>query len=334
MLNKLYRYLKKIFNFNMGKKKLKKYRVSPNESLCLAVSVVDKPAVESEFIYLSEQKQENFVAVEKKERRMIYGCALRADFPIYRNNGVEEYYIEFDAESIDKISKDFMKNGFQQIWTVQHEEEVEGLTVTELWLKESPTLDKSIALGLDPDIPVGSLFMGCYCENDEVWEAVKNNKYHGFSIEALVSLEEFEKQMKDVDVEGSEAIKITPKEDVKLEEATQTVETPQEQPKVEEPTTTPPVEEKPLETPTEAENKPADTPQAEEQKPNDNHIEELIKNLQAEINALKDINKDLTHQVKDLSKVPSTKPVNTNAGNGNKGDSYDNWRQAVRQMFG
>ena len=331
MLNKLYRYLKKIFNFNMGKKKLKKYRVSPNESLCLAVSVVDKPAVESEFIYLSEQKQENFVAVEKKERRMIYGCALRADFPIYRNNGVEEYYIEFDAESIDKISKDFMKNGFQQIWTVQHEEEVEGLTVTELWLKESPTLDKSIALGLDPDIPVGSLFMGCYCENDEVWEAVKNNKYHGFSIEALVSLEEFEKQMKDVDVEGSEAIKITPKEDVKLEEEQPTVETPQEQPKVEEPITTPPATE---ETPTEAENKPADTPQVEEEKPNDNHIEELIKNLQAEINALKDINKDLTHQVKDLSKVPSTKPVNTNAGNGNKGDSYDNWRQTVRQMFG
>ena len=180
----------------MGKK-LKKYRINPNESLCLAVSVVDSPAVESEFVCLGKQEMEKFVAVDKPERRMIYGCALRADFPIYRNNGEQEYYIEFGADSIDKISKDFIKNGFQKNWTVGHEAEIEGLSVTESWIKESMTMDKSVALGLDPSLPVGSWFIGCYCENDEVWEKVKNGTYHGFSCEALVGLEEFEKQITD-----------------------------------------------------------------------------------------------------------------------------------------
>ena len=91
------------------KKKIKRYKVSPDESLCLAVSVVDKPAVETDFIYLSKQKIEKFVGVDG-ERRMIYGCALRPDFPIYRNNGEEEYYLEFDKEAIDKISKNYFKN--------------------------------------------------------------------------------------------------------------------------------------------------------------------------------------------------------------------------------
>lgn len=330
----------------MGKKKIKKYRVSPNESLCLAVSVVDKPAVESEFVYLSEQKQENFVAVEKKERRMIYGCALRADYPIYRNSKEKgEYYLEFDAESIDKISKDFLKNGFQKNWTVGHEAEVENLSVCESWIKESPTLDKSIALGLDPNIPVGSWFLGCYCENDDVWNAVKEGKYHGFSIEAICGLEEFEKQIGDVDVEGSEAVKITPTKQelaemsgftsvedyekeveaikAEFEEATPTVETPVEPietpvepPKVEDPTTTPPAKE---ETPTEPENKPND-----EQK--DNHLEELIKNLQKEIEALKGLNKDLNKKVKTLEKEPSVNPINTNGGGKKGGDNFDNWR--------
>lgn len=315
-----YKYIKNFLKKeeHMGKK-IKKYKVSPNESLCLAVSVVDKPAVESEFIYLSEQKQENFVAVEKQERRMIYGCALRADFPIYRNNGKEEYYLEFDSQAIDKISKDFMKNGFQSNWTAGHQSEVEGLTVTEIWLKESPTLDKSIAVGLDASIPVGSLFLGCYCENDEVWNAVKEGKYNGFSIEALVGLEEFEKQIE------TEEIK---EETVELEE-----EKPAEAPVSQE--ETPKVEEKPAEEPKVEETPKVEEEVKEEEKPvvdNTAHLEELINSLKEEITALKDMNTGLNKKVKELSKQPSVAPVNTNA-KPSAADTYSQWREQMRQMI-
>ena len=344
MFVNLCKYIKKLFKFKtMNKKKIKKYKVSPNESLCLAVSCVDKPAIESDFIYLSEQKQENFVAVEKKERRMIYGCALRANFPIYRNNGKEEYYLEFDAEAIDKISKDFLKNGFQKNWTVGHQAEVENLSVCESWIKESPTIDKSICLGLDPSIPVGSWFIGCYCENDDVWNDVKEGHYHGFSCEALVSLEEFESQIKadeatetkteieenkletammeEVDVKGSEATKVEhlEQETPTVEEPNEPTETPSEPSKVEEPITTP-TEVK--EEPTEAVNEPKSNP-----------LEDLVKTLTEEIKALKESNDGLQKKVKELGKLPSANPVNTNK-KPSAADTYAQWRSQMKEMLG
>ena len=339
----------------MQKKKLKHYKVGL-DSETYKISMVSEPAISVDYVALAKDNQ---IKLSSDERHICYGPALIPNLDIYRNNGQTEYYLSFSEESIIKMSQEFMKNYRQHEVNLQHEDDVDEVYVCESWLVEDPYRDKANFLGFN--VPKNTWMIAMKVNNIDTWERVKSGELRGFSCEAAVSLEDFNKVEEnndidmnedmlfskltnwfreffkkdaDVDVETSEATKVLPKEDVKLEEEQPTVEKPQEQPKVEEPVTTPPVEEKPLETPTEAENKPNGTPQVEEEKPNDNHIEELIKNLQAEINALKDINKDLTHQVKDLSKVPSTKPVNTNAGNGNKGDSYDNWRQTVRQMFG
>lgn len=334
------------------KKKIKRYKVSPDESLCLAVSVVDKPAVETDFIYLSKQKIEKFVGVDG-ERRMIYGCALRPDFPIYRNNGEEEYYLEFDKEAIDKISKNYFKMGFQSNWTAAHKDEVEGLTVTESWIKESMTMDKSIVVGLDADLPIGSWFIGCHCENDEIWNKVKEGTYHGFSIEAVVGVEEFEKQVEEInDNKGNNTMEVNEnfwtrmktvlaeafgkeKEEeveqnkieptnIELEEEKPT-ETPVEEPKVEEPTE---VKEEPKEEPVEPKEEPKEEVKPEEPK-QDNHLEELINNLKDEISALKEMNQGLQAKIKDLGKQPSSKPVNTNS-KPNPTDTYAAWRETMR----
>lgn len=310
----------------MGKK-LKKYRINPNESLCLAVSVVDAPAVESEFVCLGKQEMEKFVAVDKPERRMIYGCALRADFPIYRNNGEQEYYIEFGADSIDKISKDFIKNGFQKNWTVGHEAEIEGLSVTESWIKESMTMDKSVAIGLDPSLPCGSWFIGCYCENDEVWEQVKNGTYHGFSCEALVGLEEFEKQIAEQKTEEQTETEPT---NIDLEE-----QTPAPEP-APEPSPEPVVEPEPKPEPAPApEPEPEPKPEPQPEPKQDNHLEELVNSLKEEIAALKEMNSGLQEKIKDLSSEPSAKPINTNAKptTGIGSSTYQAWRETMRSYL-
>ena len=303
----------------MNRKKIKKYRVSPDESLGLAMSVVDKPAVASDFIYLSEQKVENFVASEKPERRMIYGCALRPNFEIYRNNGTEEYLLEFDEDAVSKISKNFFKMGFQSNWTAAHKDEVEGLTITESWIKEDMYKDKSIALGMDESLPVGSWLIGCYCENDDIWNAVKEGTYHGFSIEAIVGVEDFEAQMNnDMLVEESEEVKL---EEEKPTVEEKPVETPPEPSKTEEPTTAPPAEEKATE-----------EPSPEQPKEDNSHLQELIDNLKAEIDALKGYNNELQTKVKDLSKTPSTKPANVKAKPSAE-DTYSAWRAEMAKMF-
>ena len=346
----------------MAKKRIKRYKVSPDESLCLAVSVVDSPAVESDFQFFSQQKIEKFVGVDG-ERRMLYGCALRPDFPIYRNDGKEEYYLEFSKEAIDKISKNYFKMGFQSNWTEAHKDEVEGLTVTESWIKESMTQDKSVALGLDPSLPIGTWFLGCHCENDDIWEKVKAGTYHGFSIEAIVGVEEFEKQVEELndnnmDTNSNEEMFLNKLRNVlkeffnsKKEEAQETepnviestnvdleeqtppaaepapvVETPQEAPKTEEPA---PVQETPKQEPVEPENKPQEAP-----KEDDKHLEELINSLKDEIKALKEMNNGLEDKIKDLGKTPSAAPINTNSKSGGGGSTYTAWREQMRQYIG
>ena len=344
----------------MAKRKIKRYKVSPDDSVGLAMSVVTKGAVESDFHFFSEQRMEKFVGVEG-ERRMIYGCALRPDFPIYRNNGEEEYYLEFSKEAVDKISKNYFKMGFQSNWTEGHKEEVEGLTITESWLKESMTLDKSIALGLDPELPLGTWFIGCHCENDDIWKSVVEGTYNGFSIEAVVGLEEFESQInnnenndntmtndemffdkiKSVFKEVLSSISLTKQEDQiepiepeALEAQEPIVETPSEPqnetPTVEEPTVETPAEPQPTEAP-KVEETVVEEPKPQEV-PNDNHLEDLIKSLKDEVEALKKMNSGLDKKVKELSKQPSAQPVNVNA-KPSGGDSYSSWREQMAKML-
>lgn len=332
----------------MAKKKLKRYKVSPTDSVCFAVSVVDNPAIESDFQFFSKQKVEKFVGVDG-ERRMIYGCALRPDFPIYRRNDDEEFYLEFSKEAIDKISKEYFKMGFQSNWTEAHKDEVEGLSITESWIKEDMELDKSVALGLDKDLPVGSWFIGCHCENDDIWASVKEGKYHGFSVEALISLEEFEKQEDNNDINKDnmdnmqlfEKIKefitelFNKNEEVKLEgeqapQATETT-TPEPTPEptvVEEPTA---VVEEPEPEPTVVE-EPKEEPKQDEA-PKVEDLSVTIGNLLQEIKQLREMNGELVNKVNSLGSQPSSKPINTNGGGGGHQDTYSAWRDEMAKYL-
>ena len=171
------------------KKKLKNYLIDENSDI-YAVSLVDEPAIESNFIYLKKQKP---IFLESDEKRMIYGCALRPDFPIYRIYDDEEFYVTFSRETVEKLSQKFLKNGFQKNWTVDHQDAITGVYAVESWIKTDMEKDKSIALGLDKDLPIGSWFVGCKVDNDDVWQRVKNGDFQGFSIEAFVELDEFNK---------------------------------------------------------------------------------------------------------------------------------------------
>ena len=339
----------------MARKRIKRYKVSPDESLCLAVSVVDKPAVESDFQFFSEQKIEKFVGVEG-ERRMIYGCALRPDFPIYRNDGKEEYYLEFDKDAIDKISKNYFKMGFQSNWTEAHKDEIEGLTITESWIKEDMYQDKSVAIGLDPSLPVGSWFIGCHCENDDVWRKVKENKYHGFSIEAIIGVEEFEKQVEELNSNNNMEIKTdemnfwNKMKEVLAEAFSKKVDEPveeqvEEEVNLEEQTPAEPVSEpsEPVSEPQPVvDPQPAPEPAVEPQnepepvqeapKADTSKLEELIGNLRAEIEALKETNTGLQNKISEMGKQPSANPINTNAKPG-AGDTYSAWREQMRSML-
>ena len=386
-------------------KKIKKYKVGI-DSETYAISMVESPAIESDFVALSKEEEKR-VFLESDERHMVYGAALIPDKDIYRNNGEQEFYISFTKESIEKMSQDFMKNYRQNEVTLDHEEMANDITITESWLVEDPYKDKANALGIN--VPKGTWMVGMKVNQIDVWDRVKSGELKGFSVESMISLEDFSKQntnnmnietndnmfwdkMKNIlsevftslsmskkdeaDIESSEAYKITPESAAKeleailskdsddkayplsamtdplnielanqsgftsveayldevyaikaeLEENAQPTEPTVETPKVEEPV----VEEPKVEEP-----KPTEEEPNVEEKPQDNnaHLEELINSLKEEINALKEMNNGLNDKVKELSKEPSTKPVNTNA-KPSGASTYSAWREQMRNMIG
>ena len=145
-----------------------------------AISIVESPAIESDFVAL--KNQEIKLAEVDKEKKILMGALLIPNKPIYRNGGEGEYYIYFSKDTIVKASQMFLQNGKQSNSTLEHNQALNGLTLVESWIVEDKAKDKTALYGLD--VPVGTWMGSVKVNNEDVWnEYVKTNKVKGFSIE-------------------------------------------------------------------------------------------------------------------------------------------------------
>lgn len=329
----------------MAKKHMKRYKVGC-DSETYAISMVEMPAIESNFVALAKEEEEKRqVFLESDERHMVYGAALIPDLDIYRNDGEHEYYINFSKESIEKMSQDFMKEYRQHEVTVDHEDVANEVCVVESWLVEDPYKDKANALGIN--VPQGTWMVGMKVNNIETWERVKEGSLKGFSVESLVSLEEFSKTENNMNIETNEMFwdklinvlkeTFSKKEEV-VEEEPQIEEVALEEQPANEPAPEPvsepvsepepaPVPEPAPEPAQEPVNEPQEAPKV------DNHLEELVNSLKEEINALKEVNTGLQEKIKDMSRQPSAAPINTNA-KPSAADTYSAWRKQMAAYLG
>lgn len=145
-----------------------------------AISLVDRPAIELDFIALKEQRLQ--FAEADKDRQILIGAALVPDKPIYRKNGEDEFYVYFSKDTVRKASELYLKHGNQAKHTLEHEHAIHGLTVVESWIVENKEQDKSSLYDLD--VPVGTWMVAVKVDNEAIWqEWVKEGKVKGFSIE-------------------------------------------------------------------------------------------------------------------------------------------------------
>ena len=145
-----------------------------------AISVVENPAIQSNFVAL--KSEEIKLAQVDTEKRILMGAVLIPEKPIYRKNGEDEYYIYFSKDTVNKASQLFFKNGNQNNWTLEHGKEIQGLTVVESWIVEDVAKDKSAIYNLS--VPVGSWMASVKVEDDNIWnDFVKTGKVKGFSLE-------------------------------------------------------------------------------------------------------------------------------------------------------
>ena len=152
-----------------------------------AISIVDKPAIQEDFIALSKQEKVQLADVDT-DKRILMGAALIPNKNIYRQDSEEEegYYIYFSEETVKKASELFLIEGNQNKSTLEHQAELSGLSVVESWIVEDEVHDKSRKYGLE--MPVGTWMVSMKVNNENVWQDyVKTGAVKGFSIEGYFS---------------------------------------------------------------------------------------------------------------------------------------------------
>jgi hypothetical protein len=150
------------------------------ESGINAVSVVESPAIEENFVALKKHEVE--LKEVDGEKRILMGAALVPNKQIYRKNGDKEFYIYFSEDTVRKASELFLMRANQNNATLEHEKKMlEGMSVVETWIIEDEKMDKSRLYNFN--LPKGTWMISMKVNNDEIWDKVKAGEVKGFSIE-------------------------------------------------------------------------------------------------------------------------------------------------------
>lgn len=154
-----------------------------NEQLSIdAVSLVELPAIESDFIALKKDKNISLAKVDE-DKRLLIGAALIPDKKIYRFNPEtnEEYQVFFSKETVKRASELYLINNNQSSTTLEHDTRISGVTAVESWIVSDTKRDKSAVYGIN--VPAGTWMLSLRVDNEEIWKKVKDKSIKGYSIE-------------------------------------------------------------------------------------------------------------------------------------------------------
>jgi hypothetical protein len=181
-----------------------------------AISLVEYPAIEVDFVALSKEVLQ--LKTIDEDKRILMGAVLIPDKVIPRDG----YNIVFSKETIKLSQEYFFKRNNNKNSTIEHDTNqfVDGFTIIESWIKEDNEKDKSNLYGYD--LPVGTWFAMAKVDNDDAWAKVKSGEVKGFSIDGYFDVKQ---QLNSINMvtEIVEAIKAgfaqltSTKEEVKVE---------------------------------------------------------------------------------------------------------------------
>jgi hypothetical protein len=154
-----------------------------NQELAIdAISLVNSPAIEQDFVYFGKEKNNLTFAKVDEEKRMLVSPALIPNKQIFRYdpNTDSEYYVYFSPETVRKASELYLKHNNHHKATYEHQDRVSGVLTVESWVKEGDQ-DKSKLYGYD--LPNGTWFVKMKITNDDLWSRIKDGELRGLSIE-------------------------------------------------------------------------------------------------------------------------------------------------------
>ena len=161
--------------------------ISDAETGMFKISLVDDPAVMSNFQAFDKQHIPQMYAIQDEEKRLVRGVVMRADFPIYRRDDkMGEYYIIYKADQIRIMAEKYLAESRQNDVNVMHrkDSDVDGVQMVQYFIKG----DGVSVEGFD-ECADGSLFAEFHIINDDIWDEIKAGTYKGFSLEGVFDMQ-------------------------------------------------------------------------------------------------------------------------------------------------
>ena len=151
-------------------------------------SVVYNPAHEKSFQTFSKVQRYEF----NDEKQIVTGVAISADFPIYRKQGNEEFYVVFDKQAISDIVVDYSRKGNFNNLNVEHKSNDVLKSAFMVMLYQIDNEKGFTAPERFKDESDGSLLVSYKILDKDEYERAK--ELTGFSIEGDFVIEELMKE--------------------------------------------------------------------------------------------------------------------------------------------
>jgi hypothetical protein len=168
---------------------LVQFTFDPNkkESGMVGISLVDKPAIESNFQYFEEQKPKpQYFKVEGYEG-IVQGLALIPDKPILRyDKNDNPYFGYFTAETIKQLKNKFSKDLMTNNVSADHNGKIVDGYLTESFIIDSPERLADVKARGIADATMGSWFVQYQIDDPATFQRVVDGELRGFSIEAFL----------------------------------------------------------------------------------------------------------------------------------------------------
>jgi hypothetical protein len=160
-----------------------------------AISLVDAPAVEHNFLCFDKDKKYN-LEFRDEAKHIITGVVALADTPIYRYNpSIGDYWVVFTKDTIQKMIEKYSRSGLFNSVNLDHDDQ---RFTNSVFMIESYVVNRErniVPVGFE-DIPDGSWICSFKVEDEQLWsEIVNTDKFNGFSLQGVFDLTPEPKEM-------------------------------------------------------------------------------------------------------------------------------------------
>lgn len=144
-----------------------------------AISFVDRPAIEMDWVKFSKDKKYKYETNEAK--RIVTSPVMLAETPIYRyEESLGEYYVKYSADTIFRMRNKYIMDGKQNRVNEQHDS---TRPVKDVYMVESFIVGDKVESKLF-DVPDGTWVASFYIPDENYWnEKIMSDEFGGFSLE-------------------------------------------------------------------------------------------------------------------------------------------------------